>query len=512
MDLFTAVIHRLSSFRLRRIEQYALHAEEIQSQQLAVVLGNLKGTRYAEAHGYTDKSGSYIEYCKAIPVVEYETIRPFVNKMLEGERDVLFHGGCDRFAKSSGTSGGRSKFIPVNTAHLKDCHFRGGSDALWLYLSTRPDSRFFRTKGLVLGGSSAPVSCGNEILQGDLSSILIEKMPALGNIIRVPSKSILLMDEWNAKMDAIVASVMHENVGSLSGVPSWMLVMIKKLLQESGKSDLSELWPDLEVFFHGGISFAPYREEYKRIIPSERMQYRETYNASEGFFGIQNDPHDPAFLLMLDYGVFYEFIPLDELHEENPTVVPLSEVKTGIVYAMLISTLGGLYRYELGDTILFTSRNPYKFTIVGRTTHYINAFGEELMVANTDKAIATVSHALHCDVAEYTAAPLVLSDVGKGRHDWIVEFSRVPKDYAQFAAMLDEELRKLNSDYDAKRYTNMTLLPLQLYIVPEGFFATFLEEEGKAGGQHKVPRLKNDRDLIEKLLLREGITKIKNLY
>lgn len=511
MDLFTAVIHRLSSFRLRHIEQYMHRTEEIQQAQLHAVLANLRGTLYARQHGYEETSDSYTQYAQSLPVVEYETLRPYVNKMLEGERNILLKESCTRFAKSSGTSGGRSKFIPVNDTHLKNCHFRGGSDSLWLYLATRPDSRFFRTKGLVLGGSSAPVACGKDILQGDLSSILIEKMPSLGNLIRVPSKNILLMEEWNAKMEAIVASVVHENVGSLSGVPSWMLVMIKKILEDTGKRNLSEVWPELEVFFHGGISFTPYREEYKRIIPSERMQYRETYNASEGFFGIQNDPSDPAFLLMLDYGVFYEFIPFEELDKEKPTIVPLVDVKPGVVYAMLISTLGGLYRYQIGDTISFTSRDPYKFIIVGRTTHYINAFGEELMVANTDKAIAKVCKHMHCEVAEYTAAPLVLSEMGKGRHEWFIEFSSSPESYELFARMLDEELRQLNSDYDAKRYSNMTLLPLQLYVAPHNFFNNYLEEEGKLGGQHKVPRLRNDRTLIEKLLQRKGFQKIENL-
>lgn len=509
MDKLTATIYRLSQYRLRKIEQYFKNPIALQAKQLTSVLSKLRNTDYARRYGFDEKSDSYEAFAKRIPLTEYEPLRPFVERMLAGERDVLLQGGCDRFAKSSGTSGSRSKFIPVPRTHLKVCHYRGASDTLWLYLSTRPDSCFFKTKGLVLGGSSAPVATASNILQGDLSSILIENMLPLANLIRVPSKKVLLMDEWNAKMERIVEEVRRENVGSLSGVPSWMLVMIKKLLEAEGKETLSEVWPSLEVFFHGGISFVPYREEYRRLIPSDRMQYRETYNASEGFFGIQNDPSDPSFLLMLDYGVFFEFIPLDEVNSENPRCIPLSDVQCGEVYSMVISTLGGLYRYQIGDTISFTSRDPFKFVIAGRTTHYINAFGEELMVANTDKAIAEISKEFACEVTDYSAGPLLLTELGKGRHEWVVEFSTPPASYAQFAQALDDRLRELNSDYDAKRYSDMTLLPLQLYVVPKGFFSGFLTEEGKLGGQHKVPRLRNDRTLLEKLLSREGVEKIE---
>lgn len=508
MSLFTDAIRKLSTRRLLQIEKYATEYEAIQAKQLQNVVKSLQGTSYEKLNGGNTPIHNYSTYRQKIPLIEYENIRPLVEQMMQGKKNVLLSEVCDRFAKSSGTSGGRSKFIPVNKTHLRDCHFRGASDTLWLYLASRPDSEFFATKGLVLGGSSTPIEHTKNILQGDLSSILIEKMPLLGNLARVPSKSILLMDEWNEKMEAIVDSVVNDNVGSLSGVPSWMLVMTKKILEKTNKKNLSEVWPNLEVFFHGGISFEPYREEYKRLIPSDKMQYRETYNASEGFFGIQNDPLDPAFLLMLDYGIFYEFIPFEEVGKKSPTIIPLEEVKTGIVYSMVISSLGGLYRYQIGDTIQFTSTKPYKFLIAGRTAHYINTFGEELMVANTDRAIAIVSKELKCEVVEYTVAPLLLSDLGKGRHEWIIEFSKAPSNLKQFASALDKTLRELNSDYDAKRYSDMTLLPLSLYTARSGFFAEYLSEIGKLGGQHKVPRLQNNRTLFEKLVNRNGIESI----
>lgn len=498
MDSITAIVHACTKPRLKEIEHYAFHAEELQEKQLQNVITQIHGTEYARHHGFSGKS--YKDFCRLLPVTDYEPLHPYIERMLRGESGILVPGVCYRFAKSSGTSGSRSKFIPVTKRHLQRCHFRGASDALFLYLGTRPDSRFFGTKGLVLGGSSRPVANDKKILQGDLSSILVEKMPWLGNMLRVPKKSILLMDEWNEKMRRIVDQVIHENVGSLSGVPSWMLVMIKEVLQKTRKSDLSQVWPSLEVFFHGGISFEPYRAEYERLIPSERMQYRETYNASEGFFGIQDDPRDSSLLLMLDYGIFYEFIPLEELDSPHPKAVPLSQVEVGKVYSMVISTLGGLYRYQIGDTVSFTSTKPYKFRIVGRTSHYINAFGEELMVANTDKAISIVTQRLHCQVSEYTAAPLLMPEAGKGRHQWIVEFYTPPEDLHLFADELDRELRELNSDYDAKRYSDMTLLPLEIFVAPKGFFSEYLAKEGKLGGQHKVPRLRNSRDLFEKLL------------
>lgn len=499
MDRITQTIYQAMSYRLRAIEKYATKAESIQAEQLNRLIGRFNRTRYGEQFALPE-CASYTEWQRQVPIVAYEDIRKHVEEMTRGQENELVPGSCLRFAVSSGTSGGRSKYIPVNSLHLNKCHFRGASDTLWLYLSTRPDSRFFRTKGLVLGGSQKPVALTSKVRVGDLSSILVEKMPLLGNLSRVPKRSTLQMTEWNSKIEAIIHEVKDANVGSLSGVPSWMLVLIKRLLEATGKETLSEIWPNLEVFFHGGISFAPYREEYRRLIPSNRMQYRETYNASEGFFGIQDDPSDPALLLMLDYGVFYEFIPLDSLDKGNLEAIPLQAVETGKTYAMLISTLGGLYRYMIGDTVRFTSTNPYKIIIAGRTSAYINAFGEELMVFNTDKAIEVVAKECGALVKEYTAAPCFLPQQGKGRHEWVVEFSVQPDNLAYFAQRLDEELRKLNSDYDAKRYDDMTLLPLKLHVADTGLFERYLSDTSRLGGQIKIPRLRNDRTIVDKLL------------
>lgn len=499
MDAFTRLIYTAMSMRLRTIETYNTQALSLQERQFKRVLRCLQATEYGRQYNaHTVHTPE--DYARLLPVASYDDIAPYTERMIRGERNILVKGGCDRFAVSSGTSAGRSKRLPVNGLHLQACHFKGASDALWLYLSTRPDSRFFATKGLTLGGSQKPVSLTANISQGDLSSILIEKMPSLGSMIRVPSKSTLLMNEWTSKMEQIVREVAYANVGSLSGVPSWMLHLIKGVLEHTGKETLSEVWENLEVFFHGGISFLPYKEEYNRLIPHSRMQYRETYNASEGFFGIQNDPTDAGMLLMLDYGIYYEFIPLSELDKTNPQVIPLEGVQAGTTYALLISTLGGLYRYMIGDTICFTETHPYKIKIVGRTASYINAFGEELMVFNADAALSKVAQEFGVTVRDYTAAPYFLNEEGRGRHDWVIEFDNAPENAEAFASRLHELLREENSDYDAKSYNNMTLLPLKLYVAPSGTFNAYLTAEGKLGGQHKVPRLKNDRSLIDRLL------------
>lgn len=502
MDTITRTIYSFMSPRLRAIKRYDKDAELLQQLQLARVLRILNGTQYKRSFCKEDIK-NYEEFRKKIPVTEYEPLRPWVDKMLTGQKGQLLRKGCSHFAVSSGTSGGRSKYLPVPGLHLSGCHYKGASDALWLYLASRPDSQFFKHKGLVIGGSHKPVNMGSGIRAGDLSAILVENMPSLGRMFRTPSKETLLMDEWTSKMTAIVNEVIKADVGSLSGVPSWMLEMIKAVMDRTKVGNLSELWPHLEVFFHGGISFDPYREKYKELIPSERMQYRETYNASEGFFAIQNDPLDKAMLLMLDYGIFYEFIPLSDFLEhgnESDQIIPLSQVVVGETYAMVISTLGGLYRYIIGDTIRFLSTHPYKIVIAGRTQHYINAFGEELMVHNANDALAQASSEFNCHVSEFSVAPYFLLDQAKGYHQWLVEFDTPPQDISKFTSRLDELLRQSNSDYDAKRYANMTLEPLRLEVARNGLFRQWLLKEGKLGGQHKVPRMKNDNTLMELLL------------
>ena len=501
MDLKTKLIYQAAKLRLNKIARYGDDVEELQIKQLRHVLDRSTGTSFAKCHGLS-RATNYREYAERVAVQDYEGVKTDIERMIQGERDVLIPGVCTWYAKSSGTTSDRSKFIPVPYLHLQDCHYRGGSDALWIYLRNNPDSRFFSTKGLVLGGSHSPIKLNGQAKAGDLSAILVEHMPILGNILRVPSKQTLLMSEWTEKMQTIVREVAHARVGSLSGVPSWMLVLLKEVLRYTGAKYITDVWPELEVFFHGGISFSPYRETYQSLIPSERMHYEETYNASEGFFAIQDDPREQGMLLMLDYGIFYEFVPMSELSEDLSSLraIPLWEVELGRDYALVISTLGGLYRYMIGDTVRFTSLAPYRVIISGRTKHYINAFGEELMVANTDEALSRACQATGAQVSDYTAAPHFFLEQGKGRHDWLIEFSRAPEDTALFAQILDDQLRRLNSDYDAKRYEDMTLYPLHLELAPTGLFHSWLEGQGKLGGQHKVPRLSNSRRYLEELL------------
>ncbi|WP_373776760.1 GH3 auxin-responsive promoter family protein [Porphyromonas loveana] len=500
MDYRTRIISTFTKSRLRAIDSFAHKAAEIQHRQLMRILSRATDTVVGNRYRFGDIE-SLEAFARQVPIHDYESLQEEIELMLRGSKDVLCPGRCLWFAKSSGTTNSKSKFIPVPADHLHDCHYQGSRDTLWLYLRNRPDSRFFATKALVLGGSHSSVAMGGkDIKAGDLSAILVENMPWLGNSVRVPSKQTLLMSEWTEKMQAVIREVAHARVGSLSGVPSWMLVMIKELLAAQNCKTLSDLWPELEVFFHGGISFSPYKAQYEKLIPSSRMQYMETYNASEGFFAIQDDPQDSGMLLMLDYGVYYEFVPMDTFGSAHAEAVPLEGVDLGRNYAMLISTLGGLYRYVLGDTVRFTSLHPYKIVITGRTKHYINAFGEELMVDNADKALASACKRCGAQIVDYTAAPHFFPEEGKGRHDWLIEFAVEPTDPMEFARVLDAELQQLNSDYEAKRYADMTLLPLSLTVARRGLFHDWLAEQGKLGGQHKIPRLSNTPEIITSIL------------
>lgn len=504
MDLRTKLIYHLGKGRLAQIARYEYETESLQQAQLGEVLGRAERTSYGRSLGLS-ASMSYADYIQHQPLQDYESAKGYIERMVHGERDVLVPGRCRWFAKSSGTTSDRSKYVPVPREHLYRSHFRGGRDALWLYLRNYPDSRFFSTRGLVLGGSHSPADLSAHTATGDLSAILVENMPLLGDVLRVPSRRTLLMGDWTAKMQAVVREVIPQRVGSLSGVPSWMLVMLRAVLAATGRETISEVWPELEVFFHGGISFAPYRATYEALIPSERMRYEETYNASEGFFAIQDDPAQSGMLLMQDYGTFYEFIPLEELAESGSDysgvrTLRLHEVELGRTYALVITSLGGLYRYLIGDTVRFTSLRPHRIEITGRTKHYINAFGEELMVANADAALSATCERTGAQVSDYTAAPHFLLDKGKGWHDWLIEFTVPPADETAFIQTLDEELRRVNSDYDAKRYADMTLLMPRLYVARPGTFTAWLAESGKLGGQHKIPRLSNHRRYLEEML------------
>lgn len=499
MDFLTNLIYQYFRPRQKSLSRYRNDAGYIQEQQLSHLLKKAQNTDWGKKYDFRHVR-RYDEFRNLFPVQAYDDIKQDIQRMLRGERNVLWPGMTRWFAKSSGTTSDKSKFLPVTSDILKSSHYQGGFDVVSLYLRNNPSSQFFRRKGLILGGSHSPSEVNTQIHCGDLSAVLLQNLNPLVNLVRVPKKEIILMDEWESKIKAIVDSTWNEDVNSLSGVPSWMLTLIEAVLKKCNKQYLTDVWPNLEVFFHGGISFEPYREHYKELIPSDKMHYMETYNASEGFFGIQNDPSDPSLLLMLDYGIFYEFIPMSELESDNPTVIPLSEVELNKNYAMVITTAGGLWRYLIGDTVRFTSLNPYKFVITGRTKHFINAFGEELMVNNTDKAIKEASLQMNALVKEYTVAPLFLLDKAKGRHQWLIEFEKAPASIEQFARLLDDTLKNVNSDYEAKRYKEISLQQLEVIPVQEGCFYRWLSEKGKLGGQHKIPRLSGNRTVFEEIL------------
>ena len=499
----TRLVRPIFSPRIKKIENYATEAEEIQMKVLRSLIAAAKDTEWGRQHNFNDVD-TYEQFAAACPVSDYDALKANIDRMRHGERNVLWPGRVDWYAKSSGTTSDKSKFIPVSHQGLKDTHYAGGFDSVSLYLHNTPESRLFDGRALVLGGSHASNYNVKHSLVGDLSAILIENMNPLVNYVRVPSKKTALLADFELKRERIAREAMHRDVRSLSGVPSWMLSVLDHMLEISGCETIDELWPRLEVFWHGGVAFTPYREQYRRIIRSSHMHYMETYNASEGFFGIQSNPADKALLLMIDYGVFFEFIPMSELGNEQPTVVPLWGVKPGQNYAMVISTSSGLWRYLIGDTVRFTQTNPYKFIISGRTKSFINAFGEELVVDNAEQGLARACAATGAEVLEYTAAPVFMDAEGHCRHQWLVEFAKEPADKAAFAQMLDKALQDINSDYEAKRFKNITLQPLELITARSGLFNDWLKSHGKLGGQHKVPRLSNDRKIIDELLAMNG--------
>ena len=499
----TSIIRPVFTFRRRELDLYATEAEALQRKSLKRLLDKANQTEWGRAHGYS-KNLSYEDFARQTPLNTYEELKKFIDRMRHGESDVLWPGRVKWYAKSSGTTNDKSKFIPVSRDGLHDTHYAGGTDAVVWYLRNNPKSRLFDGKALILGGSHAPNYNLPDSLVGDLSAILIENINPLVNLVRVPKKATALLSDFEIKRDRIAREAMKQNVTNLSGVPSWMLSVLNRMMELSGKQYLNEVWPNLEVFFHGGVAFTPYRGQYKRLITSPDMHYMETYNASEGFFGLQDDPADAAMSLMIDYGVFYEFIPMDEFNDPEPTVVPLWGIETGRNYAMVISTSSGLWRYIIGDMIRFTQRDPYKFIITGRTKSFINAFGEELIVDNAEKGLAEACKRTGAEILEYTAAPVFMDNEGKCRHQWVVEFSREPDSLTVFARILDENLQQLNSDYEAKRYKDITLQPLELIKARPGVFNDWLKQKGKLGGQHKVPRLCNNRDIIEQVLALNG--------
>ncbi len=503
----TGMARLLFSSRARKIESYGSQTEQLQMQVLRRLVERGRQTEYGRTHGF-DYIRSYEDFAHTVPLNDYESLKADIDRMRHGEKGVLWPGRVKWYAKSSGTTSDKSKFIPVSADGLKHIHYRGGTDAVALYLRNNPDSRMLDGKGLILGGSHQPNYNLPSSLVGDLSAILIENINPLVNMVRVPSKETALLADFEEKRDRIAREAMKADVTNLSGVPSWMLSVLTRVMELSGRQHLEEVWPNLEVFFHGGVAFTPYREQYRQLITSPRMHYMETYNASEGFFGLQDDPADPAMLLMIDYDVFYEFVESDELMNASPLTsrsslktVPLWAVRTGVNYAMLITTSCGLWRYMIGDTVRFTSVRPYKFVISGRTKSFINAFGEELIVDNAEQGLAYACQQTGAQVREYTAAPVFMDGQAKCRHQWLIDFAVRPTDLDLFTRLLDQRLQELNSDYEAKRHKDITLQQPELIVARPHLFDLWLKAKGKLGGQHKVPRLSNNRDIMDELLL-----------
>ena len=495
----TQFIRKIFVPRQVELERHYTEGEALQHEVLKSLVERASDTEYGRNHVFKGIKG-YEDFAKNVPVNTYEELKGDIDRMRHGERDILWPGKVKWYAKSSGTTNDKSKFIPVSKDGLQNIHYSGGTDAVALYLRNYSKSKLFDGKALILGGSHSPNYNLQGSLVGDLSAILIENINPLANLVRVPKKQTALLSDFEVKRDRIAHETLNKNVTNLSGVPSWMLSVLSRVMELSGKEHLEEVWQNIEVFFHGGVAFTPYRKQYEQLITKPDMRYMETYNASEGFFGLQDDPNDKSMLLMLDYDVFYEFIPMDEFGTENPTVVPLWGVETGRNYAMLISTSCGLWRYIIGDTVKFTSVNPYKFVITGRTKHFINAFGEELIVDNAEKGLAYACQQTGAQVLEYTAAPVFMDAKGKCRHQWVIEFSKEPENLEQFATLFDKRMQELNSDYEAKRYKDITLQHLEIVVARHDLFNDWLKMKGKLGGQHKVPRLSNSREIIDQLL------------
>jgi len=504
MAIIPSIINWLNVKRISQIELFKKYPIETQQESLFQLIAKASATEWGKKFNYSSII-SIKEYQSRFPVQTYEDIFPFVERLRKGETNLLWPGEIKWFAKSSGTTATKSKFIPMSREALEDCHYRAGKDILVIYTLQKPDTKIFSGKGLTLGGSHKINQFSNDSLYGDLSAILIENAPFWVDIIRTPKQKIALLEDFEEKLNQITKSTINENVTNISGVPSWYLVLIKQILAYTGKTNLLDVWPNLEVFFHGGISFTPYREQYKKLIAGDQMNYMETYNASEGFFGIQDDPLRNDMLLMLDYGIFYEFIPADKIGSDDPPVCTIAEVETGKNYAIIISTNSGLWRYMMGDTVVFTSLYPFRIRISGRTKHFINVFGEEVIIDNADKAIESACKATGAVISEYTAGPVFMNTVSKGSHEWIIEFEKVPSDLTLFTNILDSTLKSINSDYEAKRFRDLNLdLPV-VRLVPAGTFNKWLKTKNKLGGQNKVPRLSNSREYIEDLYIIAGI-------
>lgn len=480
------------------IQAHYSDPEKLQMRVFKELIASGVFTRFGRDNGF-DRIRSYEQYRRYVPIQNYDSLKDYIAEMMLGKSNILWPGNINWFAKTSGSAEDKSKFIPVSRQTIQDCHYKAGKDVLAVYASQRPDTKLFRGKSMILGGSKKVHDINGMARVGDLSAVLLSNLSPIAEHFRTPRRSIALMDNWEEKLDKMVVDLADRNITNISGVPSWMLVLAKRLIEYKKVSNLLEVWPNLELFAHGAVKFDPYREQFKTIIPAEDFFYLETYNASEGFFALQDQFGRSDMLLMLNYGILYEFVPVDRMNDPE-AVVSLFDVKPGVNYAMIISTNSGLWRYMIGDTVRFTTTYPFRIEITGRTKHFINAFGEELMIENAEKAIREACLHTTASIVDYTAAPVYMSEAGTGAHEWLIEFDKEPEDIGRFAEVLDNHLKKVNSDYEAKRVGNLTLRFPKVHILPKGTFSRWLKSKGKLGGQHKVPRLSNERKYVEEIL------------
>lgn len=495
---FNSIFSWLIKKRLHQIELFMKYPVEVQQEIFERLITTAKDTKWGKKYGYSSIK-NYKDFKEQVPITNYEDLKPWVDRMVQGEHNLLWPGEIKWFAKSSGTTHTKSKFIPVSKEALEDCHYKGGKDLLSIYVHNHPNRKLYKGKTLIVGGSASINYLNEDSYFGDLSAIILKNLPFWVEFRRTPSKEIALLDKWEEKIEKMAQSTLNEDVYILAGVPSWTLVLLKRILEISGKNNIAEVWPRLELFMHGGINFSPYRQEFEKLIRKPDMNYVETYNASEGFFGIQ-DTSKNEMLLMLDYGVFYEFILLSDYQSNRLHAIDISQVETGKNYVLLISTNAGLWRYVMGDTIQFTSIDPFRFVITGRTKHFINAFGEELIIDNTEKAVAIANERTGATVRDYTLAPIYMKDNHQGAHEWVIEFSKAPENTQFYMEVLDNALKSLNTDYEAKRSNNLNIGFPKLHVATDGTFYAWLKKNGKLGGQHKIPRLQNDRLFIEEIL------------
>ncbi|MCM4174017.1 hypothetical protein DHD32_21335 [Arenibacter sp. TNZ] len=498
IPLFNSIASWLLKKRYHQIELFLKYPEEVQDEVLHQLLSFAEDTEIGRKYDF-ESINNYETFIERVPIVSYEEFEPMIERSRRGEQNIFWPTTIKWFAKSSGTTNAKSKFIPVSSEALEDCHYKSSKDLLCLYLNNNENSQLFTGKSLRLGGSKELYQ-DNGTIFGDLSAILIDNMPFWAELSSTPSNKVSLMSEWETKLQAIIKESVQENVTSLAGVPSWMLVLLNNVLEETGKDHLFQVWENLEVYFHGGVSFNPYKDQYSKLLPRKNFNYYEIYNASEGFFAIQDRNNADDLLLMLDYGIFYEFIPMDTYGTSEQITLPLWKVRVDQNYAVIITSNAGLWRYKIGDTVRFTSTNPYRIKVTGRTKHHINVFGEELIIENAEEALKTICKKTGSEIKDYTVAPIFMEGKEKGAHEWIIEFRKPPEELAYFTEFLDNALKSLNSDYEAKRYNNITLKLPKVHIARQNLFYDWLKSKDKLGGQHKIPRLSNKRDYIEELL------------